>query len=142
MSESGPFLARHATGPEQARRAVEASDDCGFDADLGRAGIEDGVDAPVEIGQDMSGTGGADTARAVRRGRCDRPPGRFQNGMRDRMGGDAQRHGGKARPCQVAHRAAWRRRDDQRQRTRPEGLRQRQRIGVEQALPPRAHEIG
>lgn len=40
-------------------------EDGGFEADEAGTGVEDGVDAAVEVGQDVGGGGGADVAEAI-----------------------------------------------------------------------------
>ena len=64
-------------------------EDGGFDADGGGAAVEDGVDAVVEVVEDVCGGGGAGVAEAVGAGRGDGKAGGFDEGEGDGMGGHA-----------------------------------------------------
>ena len=65
------------------------TDDGGFDADGGGASVEDGVDAVVEVFEDMRDCGGADAAEAVGAGSRDGEAGGFDKGEGDWVGGHA-----------------------------------------------------
>ena len=105
-----------------------------FDADARRPGVEDQIDAPAKIGQDMRGRGRTDAAGTVGRRRDQRRARRRDQRTRDRMVRRAHRDGVEPGAGEVADPPPPRDRRDQGQRPGPERLRQRQRIGVENHL--------
>ena len=56
-------------------------EDSGFDAVRGGAGVEDGVDAAVEVVEDVRGGGGAGVAEEIGAGRGNRDPGAADQGQ-------------------------------------------------------------
>jgi hypothetical protein len=124
-------IPRDAAGPQQHRRAAEAGDDGRFDAHVGRSPVHHGVDAPVEVGDDMGGGGRADMAGAVGGGRGDRAAGGGEQRLRHRVARHAQAHCLKAGAGEVGDVSARGGGHDQRQRSGPEGAGESGRIGVE-----------
>ena len=61
--------------------------DGGFEADLGGASVEDGVDAAVEVVEDVLGGGGTGVGEGVSRGRGDGDAGLPEELERDRVVG-------------------------------------------------------
>ncbi len=70
-------------------RGLVGVEDGGFDADCCGASVEDGVDAVVEVFEDVGGGGGAGAAEAVGAGGGDGEAGGFDEGERDGVGGHA-----------------------------------------------------
>ena len=70
------------------------SSDGGFEADGGGAAVEDGVDAVVEVFEDVGGGGGAGAAEAVGAGGGDGDAGGFDEGEGDGVGGHADAYEG------------------------------------------------
>ncbi len=65
-------------GAVEDHRGLGGVEDGGFEADGGGAGVEDGVDAAVEVGEDVRGGGGAGVAEEVGAGRGDGQSGGFE----------------------------------------------------------------
>ena len=112
-----------------------------FDADPRRAAVKDQIDASAEIGQNVGGRRRADPAGAVRRGRDEGNRRRLDQRPRDRVARRAHGEAGEAGAGQFADAASPRERRHQRQRSRPERLRQRLRMGVENRLAHRGRGV-
>lgn len=95
-------------------------EDGGFHAAECRAGIENGIDAVVEVLENVRGGGGADVAEAIGAGRGERNAGAADEFERDRMPGHADTDQG-ARCCDDI-RDARGARQQQRERARPKGV--------------------
>jgi hypothetical protein len=126
--------ARDATRSQQADIAIKARDNRRFHADPAGTAIDHGRDTPSEIRHDMAGAGRADPARAVGRGCDDRAGDGPQQRLSHRVTGHTQAQRRQAGACDEADTAGRSRRDDERERARPEGASKRQRIAVEVAL--------
>jgi hypothetical protein len=77
-------------------RGGTQADDGGFEADGGGAAVEDGVDAMVEVLEDVLCGGGAGAAKAVGAGGSDGDAGGFDEGEGDGVGGHADAYEGAA----------------------------------------------
>ena len=106
---------------------VKAADNGGFDADRDRAAVDDQVDPPVKVALHMGRRGRRDVTRQVGRRRHHRAGRRAQDFARDGVGGYPNRDGVEPGGGKIGHGAIRRLGQYQRQRPRPEGLRQRQR---------------
>ena len=124
-------LSGHAARAQQARPIGQAGDDGGFHPHFSRAPIKDRFDAPRQIRRHMVGAGGAHPSRAIGRGGRHGLAQGSQQGQGDGVGGHAQPDGVEPRSGQRRDRAGGRHWDNERQRPRPEGLRQSAGLGVE-----------
>ena len=106
-----------------------------------RSAVDDQFDAPAQVGQHVRRRGRRDVAGPIRRRRHHRPAERRQQVLRHRMVGHPQRDAVEPGGGEVGDRAAGSLRHHQRQRSRPECLREplggRGRIGPARAPPPR-----
>ncbi len=112
-------------------------EDGGFDADLGWAGVEDCVDAAVEVGEDVGRGGGADVAETVGGGRGERAACGGDEGAGDRMGGHADADefpacGDRLRKARMAG-------QEERERAGPEGVHEGLRDGADVTDDGREH---
>lgn len=94
-------------------------EDSGFHAVVGGAGVEDGVDATVEIGEDVCGCGRADVAEEVGAGGGDGNAGLLDEREGDGMGGHADADEGTAGGDGIGHGGGAR--EEKSQGTGPEG---------------------
>ena len=113
-----------------------------FDADRDRAAVDDQIDAPGEVALHMRRGGRRDMARQIGGGRHHRPAESAQDvprhaGARER--GSRRYRARRWRDRRPGSRRLW---QHQRQRPRPEGLRQPRRGGIETGDPPGRGEVG
>jgi len=126
---------------QQPDPAAEAGDDGRFEAVARRPGVENPIDAAVEIFRDMPGGRRADAAAAIGGRRHQRRAGRRDQRAGHFMRGHAQRQRIEPRPRQQRHERPRRRRDYG-QRPRPEGFSQRARARIEAGLGERGLGLG
>ncbi len=126
--------------PQQSYAAVLYLDDGGFHADRAGAAIHDEFDPAAEIGLHMLRRGRADLAGGIGAGGGER----LAEGA-DQVAGKALRHsyadGVEPGGCQRMDRASGFQRNDQRQRPRPEAVRQRARDRIERRITFRHRQI-
>ena len=113
-----------------------------FHADRRGAAVDDQIDAAVEIGEYVRGRGRRDMAGAVGRRRHHRPAETGEELPRHRMIGHAHCDGIEPGRRQIGHCATWRFAQHQRQRPRPEGLRQPRGLAGKLRQRARRGEIG
>ena len=102
-----------------------------FNADLGRAAVDDQIDAAVEIGPHMRRRRGRHVAGAVCRRRDDWPPEGAQNVLCDGMPGNAHGNAIETGRCQAGNGAAGSFGQHKRERSWPKGLGERRGIPIE-----------
>ena len=117
-------LARNRAGPKQPRRVAEAGDDGRFETKRAGTGVEDQIDAAVEIGKHVAGLRWAHRAGAIGRRRRQRRAGFSDQRAGDFAARDAQRQRVEPGAGEQADATAGRGRRDDRQRTRPKGARE------------------
>ena len=81
----GQLLRRHSAGAIEHHRCLSGIEHGGLDADGGWACVENGVDASIEVGEDVCGGCRTSVAEEVGAGRGDRKPNGGQQGAGSRM---------------------------------------------------------
>ncbi len=111
-------LDRHCTRPQDGRCVTRQVQHCRLDADRGRAAIDDEIDPPVEVVDDVGGLSRTGPREQVGARRGDGHGGRVDQGSRNGMRRHANRHVGKAGGHLVRHASGAR--EDHGQRPGPE----------------------
>ena len=101
--ERPDLLERNAAGPPQHRRVDREVDDRRLEADVGRTGVENQVDSPVEVLEHVRGGRRARPRKAIRARRGDRNAGHLHQRARDAMRRHAQRHARQSRRDEIGH---------------------------------------
>jgi hypothetical protein len=90
-------LNRDRARPQHLRRTHRQVENCGLDANVGRAAVDEHVDSPVQILDDVRGPGRARPRKQVGAWRGHRDRGRGEQRPCDRMRRDTDRNGLEAR---------------------------------------------
>ncbi len=117
------------TGAVEEHGGLGGIEDGGFDTDGGGAGVEYGVDAAVEVGEDVGGGCGAGVAEEIGTGGGDGQAGGEEQSLRDGVGGDADADQFPA--CGDGVGDGGQARKEQGERAGPEGLGERPDAGSE-----------
>ncbi len=116
-------LERHAARSHDLGRLGGAVDDRRLDTDVGRTPVEHDIDVGPQVRTHVRGGRGAHATEPVRRRRCDAPGERVEQRQRKGMSGHAQTNSLRPARHHVGHGVSASG-NEQRQRSRPEGLRE------------------